>query len=169
MGEIKTGKTEREVELAYRAARRIARSFVSRYNGVLPPSLDFEDYVQEGILAWLEGRDMYWEMNVAFKKASKLSVYAYKVKKTPVPQSVEFEDDKNQEDRCAELECRVDAGKITERVYAIQDEKVQFAIMAYLLLGMSLREIGKVFEKSHEWVRTYLIEPELHKMREEFK
>jgi DNA-directed RNA polymerase specialized sigma subunit len=160
-------KTEREVELAYNAARRIARSFVQKYSGVLPPSVDYEDYVQIGMLAWLESRDMYWEMIRALRKALEFSKYSYKVKKLPVPQMVEFDDERSNRQPIEALEDKIDAQRILDRIYDVEDDRKQFALMGYLFLGMSLRDIGEVFEKSHEWVRTYLIEPELKKIREE--
>lgn len=143
-----------------------------RYQGILPGSLDFEDYVQEGMIAWLEGRNMLHGMLDAFRKASALSVYAYKVKKTQATKIVELDDSHSPEDYHDELDALIDtktmAQKVLNRIYSIADEQKQFALVAYVYLGMSLREIAEVFGKSYEWVRMYLIDEELKKIKEEF-
>lgn len=165
--ETVTPKTDKEVELAYRAARKIARSFVRRYNSIMTPTADFEDYVQTGMVEWLEGRDMYWGMIRELRRSLEFSKYLYKVKQMPAPHMVEFEDDRHDRDLKDEIERKIDAQPILDKIYAIEDEQKQFALVAYFLLGLSLREIAQVFEKSHEWVRTYLIDPEIKRIREE--
>lgn len=164
-------KTAQEVEMAYRAARKIARSFVVKYNGVLPPTVDFDDYVQTGMVAWLEGRDMYWAMIRELRKALEFSKYSYKVKKMTLPKRVELTADVPDSGRDIEKELadQLDAKKIADRIYAIKDETRQFAMIAYFFLGMTLRDIGEVVGKSYEGVRTFLIEPELKRIREELK
>jgi hypothetical protein len=135
--------------------------------------MDYDDFVQEGILAWLEGRRMYPAMLRAFGKSAKMSYYSYSVKGMHEPQTLPLDDfvDSEASDTpdIEHLHDKVDASKIMRRITRIENEQIQFALLGYLYFGMTLRDLGEVFGKSHEWVRSYLIEPELVKLREEFK
>lgn len=166
-------KTPQEVEVAYKVARKLASSVVNRMRSSHSHYVDFDDFVQEGMVAWLEGRNMYRAMIDAFAKAAKMSKYSYGTKGMKEPRTVEItslEEDPNlTADPQEEFVNHIDASRILERIQKIEDEQVQFAILAYAYIGMSLREIATIFGKSHEWVRTYLIEPELTKIKGEFK
>lgn len=168
-----TEYTKEEVEAAYKVARRLATMVLNRVRSSHDHILDYDDFVQEGMLAWLEGRPMYESMIRAFTNSAKISNYSYKVKgvREPVTLSLDNMNDSEHpgENPYESLENKIDMNKILSRILEIKDEQAQFAVLAYFFFGMSLRQLGEVFEKSHEWVRTYLIEPELAKLREEFK
>lgn len=166
-------RTEQEIEVAYKVARKLANSVVSRVRSSHSHYIDFDDYVQEGVLAWLEGRNMYRAMMEAFVKAAKMSKYSFNTKGMKEPRTVDIDslsdvvaEEENVE---AVLVQRIDANRVLQRILAVSNEQVQFALLAYLYIGMSLREISQVFGKSHEWVRTYLIEPELARIKEDLK
>lgn len=165
-------KTPEEIEAAYAVARRLANSIVKRVRSSHDHYLDYDDFVQEGMVAWLEGRSMYHAMLRAFGKAAKMSYYSYKVKGMEEPRTITIDELMDSPSTGLELieqlDRKVDAQKILRRILSIKDERAQFAVLAHFYFGMTLRELGIVFEKSHEWVRTYLIEPELKKLREEF-
>lgn len=162
--------TEVEIQAAYSVARRIAKSVMRKMASLRPNSMGFEDFVQEGMVAWLEGKPMYYRMLDAFHKQTMMSPYSYNVKGMPEPQAVRFEDEfDGASNPDCEIEVALDAEKVLKRIQAVPDEAQQFALLGYLYFGMSLRDIGEVLEKSHEWVRTYLVQPELKKIQEEFK
>jgi DNA-directed RNA polymerase specialized sigma24 family protein len=132
--------------------------------------MDLDDFVQEGIVAWLEGKPMHFRMLDAFHKQTRMSKYAYSVKGMTEPVEFQHTDElDNPVNTIPDLEMAIDAEKILKRIQSVENDHQQFALLGYLYFGMSLREIGEVLEKSHEWVRTYLVEPELKKIREEFK
>jgi len=165
-------KTKEEIEVAYKIARVLAKSLMARFWSSHDHIMALEDYIQEGILGWLEGRSMYRSMIRAFSNTAKMSNYSYVVKGMREPHTVPLDDyvenEHATENICAELDKQVDASKFLDRILAIQDDKAQFAVLGYFYFDMSLRDIGEVLEKSHEWVRTYLINPEIEKLREEF-
>jgi DNA-directed RNA polymerase specialized sigma24 family protein len=163
-------KTDVEVQSAYSVARRIAKSVMRKVSTLNSNSMGFEDFVQEGMMAWLEGKSMYYGMIDAFRSQAKMSSYSYTTKGMKEPEVLLFNDEiDGATDEAAEICNRIDAERILKRIQAVDNEQQQFALLGYLYFGMSLREIGTVLEKSHEWVRTYLVEPELKKIREEFK
>lgn len=162
-------KTEGEVKSAYTVARRLAKHVVGKLSTLNSSSMGYEDFVQEGMLAWLEGKSMYYGMIDAFRKQSMIAPYSYVTKGMKEPQVLPFDESIDAPcDDTEEVDKHIDAQKILARVQAVDDELVQFALLGYLYFGMSLRDIGEVLEKSHEWVRLYLINPELKKIREEF-
>ena len=164
-------KTDEEVEAAYRVARKLANVLVKRMFSSHDHFTDYDDYVQEGMLAWLQGKDMYRAMTHAFSNAAKLSRYSFNVKKMAEPYTVPLTDDVADEifdSPDDDLSTRIDANKILKRIMQIPNEQAQFAVLGYLYFGLSLRDLAEIFEKSHEWVRTYLLEPEITKLREEF-
>jgi len=167
---VETNKTDAEVKSAYAVARRVAKSVMRKVSTLNSNSMGFDDFVQEGMMAWLEGKSMYYGMIDAFRAQAKLSPYSYNVKGMKEPQVFQFDEaidsiNENAED----IATKIDAERILKRIQAVENAQQQFALLGYLYFGMSLREIGTVLEKSHEWVRTYLVEPELKKIREEFK
>jgi len=161
-------KTDEEVKAAYNVARRIAKSVMRSRTTA---GMAYEDFVQEGVLAWLQGQSIYYGMIDAFRKQAALSPYSYGVKGIAEPEILSFDEelDSNKDDESSRLDTLLDAEKILKRIQAIPNDILQFALLGYLYFGMSLREIAGVLEKSHEWVRTYLVEPELKKIREEFQ
>jgi DNA-directed RNA polymerase specialized sigma24 family protein len=168
---VENQKSPAEVEQAYTVARRIARSIMRRFAGS-HQLVSFEDFVQDGMLGWLEGRSMYFSMIDAFRKQAMMSNYSYKVKDMKEPGLTSFNEDVHSmthENPVHEWDKHIDAQAILERIQRVDDDAQQFALLGYLYFGMSLREIGDVLDKSHEWVRTYLIEPELRLIVEEFK
>lgn len=160
-------KTDMEVQSAYTMARRIAKSVMRTLS---TPSMGFDDFVQEGVVAWLEGKSMYYGMIDAFRSQAKLSPYSYTTKGMKEPEVLQFNEEMDGvNEEASEIATKIDAERILKRIQSVQNDQQQFALLGYLYFGMSLREIGTVLEKSHEWVRTYLVEPELKKIREEFK
>jgi len=163
-------KTDAEVKVAYIIARRMARNIMRKMSTVNSTPMSYEDYVQEGVMAWLEGRSMYYGMIDAFRKQALISPYSYNLKGVKEPLVIPFDENNHgSQDPSEDTEITVDAEKILKRIQEVPDDIQQFALLGYLYFGMSLREIGAVLEKSHEWVRTYLVEPELKKIREEFQ
>jgi hypothetical protein len=164
-------KTEGEVKSAYKMARRLAKHVMSKITPVNnSSSMGYEDFVQEGMLAWLEGKSMYYGMIDAFREQAMLGKYSYTTKGMTDPQVVPFNEevDGHTDDESEEVIKHIDAQKVMQRILAVENEQVQFALLGYLCYGMSLRDLGEVLEMSHEGVRLYLINPELKKIREEF-
>lgn len=171
MGEIDARKQSPEqIAMAYSTARRIAKYFTS----VLQRRtiLDFEDYVQEGVLAWLEGRSMFLRMLTAYSMSGKLSRYAYLIKKAQDPISVEFDDrggTTGVTDSCEDdVVAHIDYERVRDRIMAIKDDTVQFIIMGSLYFGISLRELGTILGMSHEAVRK-IRDSHVKQIREEFQ
>jgi DNA-directed RNA polymerase specialized sigma24 family protein len=162
-------KTDAEVKAAYNVARRIAKSVMRSRTTA---GMAYEDFVQEGVLAWLQGRSIYYGMIDAFRRLAPISPYSYGVKGVKEPEMVSFVEElytQYDDDERDRIDTLLDAEKILKRIQEIPNDVLQFALLGYLYFGMTLREIGSVLEKSHEWVRTYLVEPELKKIREEFQ
>jgi len=163
-------KTDSEVQAAYNVARRIAKTVMRKVSTINTSSMAFEDFVQEGVIAWLEGKPMYYGMIDAFRAQAMISPYSYGTKGVKEPQMVLFDENIDSSNDCtAAVDISIDAERILKRIQKVPNDIQQFALLGYLYFGMSLREIAGVLEKSHEWVRTYLIEPELKKIREEFQ
>jgi DNA-directed RNA polymerase specialized sigma24 family protein len=168
---VENQKTELETQQAYKVARRIAQSVMRRFAGS-HQLVSYEDFVQDGMLGWLEGKSMYFAMIDSFRRQAMMSNYSYKVKGMKEPGLTSFNEDVHSmthENPVHEWDNQIDAQDILERIQRVDDDVQQFALLGYLYFGMSLREIGEVLDKSHEWVRTYLIEPELSLIREEFR
>lgn len=168
MANVKDNPSPKEVEIAYSVARRIAKS-LSRLLHV-QKVLDFDDFVQEGVLAWLEGRPMYLSMLDAFRRVANLSQYAYNIKGLPDLERLEFIEEAHTdvtESIEDELIENIDAQRIGDRIMSIEDETTRFVVMGSLYFGMSLRDIGEVLGKSHEWVRL-LLDTQVQKLKEEF-
>jgi DNA-directed RNA polymerase specialized sigma subunit len=164
-------KTDEEVEQAYNVARKLAR-YVMRRTAGCRQLVSFEDFVQDGMLGWLEGKDMFFAMIDAFRKQAMMSNYSYKKKGMKEPGLTSFDEMMHStevENPTHEWDKQIDAQKVLKRIQGITDEATKFALLGYLYFGMSLREIAEILERSHEWVRLYLIEPELSKIREEFQ
>ena len=167
---MEMNRSDVEVESAYKVARRVAKSVMRKVSTLNSCPMGFEDFVQEGMIAWIEGKSMYYGMIDAFRTQAMISPYSYGVKGVKEPQMLQFEEDLDGvSNPSTGIEIAIDAERILKRIQSVPDEIQQFALLGYLYFGMSLREIGRVLEKSHEWVRTYLVEPELKKIREEFQ
>lgn len=160
--------TPKEIEVAYRTAKKIANQFIRSRKRL--PDMDFDDFVQEGVLGWLEGRNIYYAMASAYRYASKFHDYDYRVKGITDPVMVEFNEETHTEADCLEESVvqALDAGRIIERILEIEDDTVQFILLGAHYFGMSLRELSVVLGKSHEWVRTILVE-QTKILREEFQ
>jgi RNA polymerase sigma factor (sigma-70 family) len=158
-----------DVNMAYEVARKIAASLFSKHAQV-QEMLDFEDFVQEGMLAWWEGSvTMYNAMMDAFRRASKLSRYSYVVKGMTPPYELSYNDEMFEGPNITEDEIieHLDSGKVLERINAIKDSRTKFIVQGNLYFGMSYRELGEVLDLSHERIRQ-ILEPELEKLRKEF-
>ena len=164
-------KTDAEVKAAYSVARSIAKNVMrSKVSTLNSTCMAYEDFVQEGVLAWLEGKSMYYGMIDAFRKQALISPYSYGVKGVKEPQVLPYQEEfDGYINPLHDLETAIDAQKILKRIQSVEDPIKQFALLGYLYFGMSLRDIAEVLDKSHEWVRTYLVEPELKLIREEFQ
>jgi hypothetical protein len=163
-------KTNTEVMLAYTVARRVAKGVMRKVSTLNSTCMAYEDFVQEGVMAWLEGKSMYYGMIDAFRSQAMISPYSYNTKGVKEPQVLPFEDGLDGFTNPTEaIDNAIDAQKMLKRIQAVEDPIKQFALLGYLYFGMSLREIAEVLDKSHEWVRTYLVEPELKIIREEFQ
>jgi len=164
-------KTDEQIRAAYEVAHRLAKSVLKRMKTNRASIFDEDDLVQEGMVAWLEDRNMYYSMIRAIRDSSVLSRYAYDVKGLHDPFVTSLDDtdiSATAEDTQDWMASVIDATAAWKRVMEIKNDDARFAVLSYTLDIMSLRELGRVFEKSHEWVRTFLIEPELKKIREEF-
>ncbi|MFH1738364.1 MAG: hypothetical protein ABIH23_05105 [bacterium] len=162
-------KTELEIKAAYAVATKLARKFMKHTHAdIYRPHMDLEDFVQDGILAWLEGRPMYYAMLDSYRASSPLSRWDREVLGLVEPTATEFKDNISAEDVLSDIEVKIDSDKIIRRIQSIKDENVRFATLAYLYFGMSLREIGAVLGQSHESVRQNIILPEIKRLREEF-
>src|SRR4030042_246466 len=133
------------------------------------PHLDVDDFIQEGVWSWLEGRDMYYGMITAYRQASPVSRWDRETKGVVEPSFVEYVDSIHPTDDCGfeQADARLDAAKIISRIDKIADADVQFGVQAYFLFGLSLREIAEVVGKSHETVRRWLM-PTIKMLKEEF-
>jgi len=164
-------KSEEEVKQAYVDARRIAQSIMRRFSGS-HQLVSVEDFVQDGMLGWLEGKSMYYSMIDSFRKQAMISNHSYKKRGIKEPDLTSFNEDMHSnvnDSPVHEWDTLIDAQKVLERVRQVKDDAQQFALLGYLYFDMSLREIGDILGKSHEWVRKFLIEPELKLIKEEFK
>lgn len=168
-------KTDEEVNRAYDVARKLAKACMRHmlFNNKTVFHIDEEDLVQEGMIAWLTGEsNMYARMVRVIRDAKMGSRYQYDqkglsdinvfpIESFPEDTSV----DEEAEDRMLD---HIDAKPLLERIERIPNKDARLALTAYLMYDVSLRELGELFEKSHEWVRKHLIQPELKKIREEF-
>lgn len=169
MANVKENPSPKQVEIAYSVARRIARSFDRLQQ--IQQVMDFDDFVQEGVLAWLEGRPMYLAMLDAFRRVAKLSQYAYSVKGLSDPPHTEFIEEMYTDTADSvedELVENIDAQRVLDRIMSIKDETTRFVVTGSLYFGISLRDMGEVLGKSHEWVRL-LLDTQVQKLKEEFQ
>ena len=160
-------KTEREIAIAYSVARRIAASFMTPERIALyRPHMEMEDYIQEGVLGWLEGKDIYRAIVTAYRKDSPVTWWR-RAKGDKEPSFVPLQDDallEDPTDNIARSEQRMDAEKILALLDNIEDDTKRFAVCANLYFGMSLRQIAEVLGSTHETVRK-MIKPEIEEIR----
>ncbi len=143
------GKTKETPEQAYEMAWRAARVF-SRNHKL--PHMDVEDYVQEAMIGWFQGRNIYYAMISAFRKAAPLSLHTFKARGgTAIPHFVAF-DETYGEATHVNLEDKIDQRRVTQLIEEIDEERVQFVIKAMFYMGMSAVEISEILQCSRAWV-----------------
>lgn len=164
-------KTDEEIKEAYKFAWNLARKVYSNFRiEMYRPYLDVADFAQEGILAWLEGRNMYFAMIDFTRAHSCFPRWHRKNNDLKDPIHVSFdermvESDSNPED---EAEMRIDAAKIRARINQIEDADARFAVLGKLYFGMSYRELADVIRCSHERVRK-LVDEHVQKIKKELE
>ena len=79
----KTQPRKHDISKMYSIARRIANMFYRRHNLTY---LDRDDFVQEAMLGWMQGRPMYFAMMDAFRRAAPLA--RSQVGKLPLPKNI---------------------------------------------------------------------------------
>ena len=142
--------TDKQIEEAYRIARIIAKRFCATH---FIAHLDVEDYVQEGVLGWLEGRNIYHAIIDAFRNAAPIDKMMYKPGMhipemvhygVHVPESIgkaiSYDPTNAMEDF---IDSRDMIDKILDFTHQLP-EKVQFCVLGSYYYGLTLADIAEI-------------------------
>ena len=139
--------TDLEIKEAYRISKMIARNFTRNHHIAF---LDLEDYIQEGVMGWLEGRNIYHAIIDAFRKAAPIDKMAYRPG-MEIPETVHFgihlpeQLSQMSHDPISTLEKELDSKDLIDQILDATHqlpEKIQFCVLGSYYYGMTLSEVG---------------------------
>lgn len=153
--------TEKYIERAYQKAKNLARSYAKTHSNT---HLDSDDFTQEAMIAFLEGRNMGFGLIDAYRKAAPLTRSQVGRIPSPIFRQV-FDHTLIDEESENALNRAVLTRQLREAIAQMEPIN-QDVIDRYYRQEQTLKEIGEAYGKSRTWVSNR-IEGTIRKLQEE--
>lgn len=154
--------TEKYIDKAYQKARNGANAYVKTHNNTY---LDEEDFAQEAMIAFLEGRTMGFGMIDAYRSAAPLKREQVGKITTPIFWQV-FEHTLIDEDATSMMDHAVLQRQLREFIAKMEPIKKD-VIDRYFFKQETIETIGNAYGKSRFWVSSR-IKDSIRMMQKEF-
>jgi len=127
-----------DTEIAYRFSKKLVNCFY--FNHSILRHLEFEDYVQDCMVAWLENKNMRFSCIETFRRHAPLS-RSY-MGKLPIPTFFPIENQQNLQNDCLEqIWFHLDLLDIRKAINKLP-KRMSYVLFKYVFEHLTLKQIG---------------------------